>query len=44
MVTDSTGAAPVMAAFELRERAPEQFPEPNGDFSQIEGVLSPESV
>jgi DNA-binding winged helix-turn-helix (wHTH) protein len=42
MATESTGAAPVMAAVELREKAPEQFPELNGDFSQLEGVLSPE--
>jgi DNA-binding winged helix-turn-helix (wHTH) protein len=42
MATESTGAAPVMAAVELREKAPKQFPEPNGDFSLVEGVLSPE--
>jgi DNA-binding winged helix-turn-helix (wHTH) protein len=42
MATQSTGAAPVMAAVELREKAPEQFSEPNGYFSRVKGVLSPE--
>jgi DNA-binding winged helix-turn-helix (wHTH) protein len=42
MAMESTGAAPVMAAVELKEKAPERFSEPNGDFSQVEGVLSRE--